>query len=76
MEACSEMNGRTAKPVLGLFVDKARSEHWIVRDQQGQFWTVPPGENAWERRQPYQPTEQTELEPVPGHYVFMLGLPG
>jgi hypothetical protein len=65
----------TEKPVVGLYVDKGRPEHWIVRDHQGRFWMVPPGENAWERRQPYEPTEETELEPIPGHYQYVLGLP-
>jgi hypothetical protein len=36
---------------------------------------VPSGENYWDRRRPFQPTEDTELEPVPGHYTYMLGLP-
>ena len=65
----------TEKPVVGLYVDKACPEHWIVRDHQGRFWMVPPGENPWERRQPFQPSEGTELEPIPGHYKSMLGLP-
>ena len=26
-------------------------------------------------RQPFHPAEETELEPVPGHYKYMLGLP-
>jgi hypothetical protein len=58
-----------------LFVDRSRAGHWIVRDPEGNFWIVPPVENAWECRQPYQPTEETELEAVPGHYKAMLGLP-
>jgi hypothetical protein len=66
----------TAKPVVGLYVDKACPDHWIVRDHQGRFWMVPPGENSWERRQPFQPTGATELAPIPGHYLYMLGLPG
>ncbi len=59
----------------GLFVDRARPQHWIVRDPEGNFWIVPPVENPWERRQPFEPTEETELESVPGHYKHMLGLP-
>jgi hypothetical protein len=46
-----------------------------VRDPEGNFWTVPSVENAWESRRPFQPTEETELEPIPGHYRSMLGLP-
>jgi hypothetical protein len=63
------------KPVVSLYVDKACREHWIVRDHEGRFWTVPSGENPWERRQPFEPTEETELEPIPGHYKYVLGLP-
>jgi hypothetical protein len=65
----------TEKTVVGLYVDRACPEHWIVRDHQGRFWMVPPGENSWDRREPYQPTEETELEAIPAHYRYMLGLP-
>ncbi len=58
-----------------IYVDRACTEHWIVRDPEGQFWIVPPVENAWECRRPYQPTEETDLEAVPGHYLYGLGLP-
>jgi hypothetical protein len=58
-----------------LFVDRSRPQHWIVRDPQGNFWAVPPTENPWESRQPFEPTEEMDLEPVPGHYRSMLGLP-
>ena len=43
--------------------------------REGRFWIIPPGENAWERREPFQPGEDAELEPVPGHYLSMIGLP-
>jgi hypothetical protein len=58
-----------------IFVDRTCTDHWIVRDPEGSFWIVPPVENAWDRRQPFQPTEVTELEAIPGHYRDMLGLP-
>ena len=58
-----------------IFVDRTCTDHWIVRDPEGNFWIVPPGENPWEERRPFDPTEETELEPIPGHYRFMLGLP-
>jgi hypothetical protein len=61
--------------VVALFVNKTQPEHWIVRDPEGNFWIVPPVENAWDNRQPFVPTEEMELEPVPGHYKYMLGLP-
>jgi hypothetical protein len=62
-------------PKAALFVDRACTEHWIVRDPEGNFWIVPPVENAWESRQRFYPTEETDLEAIPGHYRFMLGLP-
>ena len=34
----------TRKPIMGLFVDKGCPEHWIVRDHEGRFWAIPPGE--------------------------------
>jgi hypothetical protein len=65
----------SASRMPALFVDRACTEHWIVRDPEGKFWIVPSIENAWECRRPFEPTEETELEPVPGHYLGMLGLP-
>ena len=62
------------KPLAALFVEKS-SQQWIVRDPDGNFWVVPAGEHAWERREPFQPTEESALEAVPGHYKYMLGLP-
>jgi hypothetical protein len=62
------------KQAAALFVDRA-TQQWIVRDPEGSFWTVPSGENAWDRRIPFQHTDQVELEPVPGHYKYLLGLP-
>jgi hypothetical protein len=62
------------KQVVALNTDRS-SQQWIVRDHEGKFWLVPPVENAWECREPFQPTEGTELEPVPGHYKQLLGLP-
>lgn len=31
---------------MSLDVDKGCPERWIVRDTEGQFWVVPPGEDA------------------------------
>jgi hypothetical protein len=61
--------------VIGIFVDKNCPERWIVQDAEGNFWIVPPVENPWDNREPFYPTEDTELEPVPGHYKYVLGLP-
>jgi hypothetical protein len=62
------------KRVVALYVDKA-SQRWIVRDPEGKFWSLPPTSNPWDERQPFIPAEETALEPVPGHYKQMLGLP-
>ena len=63
------------KNVVTLFVDRS-SQQWIVLDHEGNFWIVPNDlEKSWDQRQPFYPTEDTELEPVPGPYKSMLGLP-
>jgi hypothetical protein len=63
------------KNVMTLYVDRT-NQQWIVLDGEGNFWIVPTGDdNPWNQRQPFFPTEETELEPVPGHYKYMLGLP-
>ena len=63
-----------SKHATALYVDKA-SQQWVVRDPEGNFWIVPSAENAWEGRRPFQPTEETELEPIPGHYRSLLSPP-
>jgi len=62
------------KQVTTLYVDRA-SRQWVVRDPDGSFWVLPPTDNPWDDRQPFSPAEETDLEPVPGHYKHMLGLP-
>jgi hypothetical protein len=62
------------KSVVSLFVDRA-SQQWIVRDPDGQFWIVPVVDDPWNHRQPFCLTDEVELEPVPRHYKYMLGLP-
>mgnify|MGYP000963964300 FL=1 len=62
------------KPVVALFVDRS-SQQWVVRDPDGDFWILPAGDDAWDHRQPFQPTAEMELQPVPGHYKDMLHLP-
>ena len=62
------------KHAATLYVDKA-SQQWVVRDPEGNFWSLPSTDNPWDERQPFSPAEETELEPVPGHYKYMLGLP-
>jgi hypothetical protein len=65
---------RVRKPHVTLYVDRS-SQQWVVLDPEGNFWLLPSAENPWDQRQPFYPTEETELEPVPGHYKHMLGLP-
>jgi hypothetical protein len=63
------------KDVVTLFVDRT-SQQWVVLDFEGNFWSVPSDrETPWDHRQPFQPTEESALERVPGHYKYMLGLP-
>jgi len=62
------------KQVVAIYVDRA-SQQWVVRDGEGNFWMLPPGDNPWDRRQPFEPTEETDLEPIPGHYKYLLRLP-
>jgi hypothetical protein len=59
---------------LALFVDRTTGQ-WVVRDPEGNFWSLPSTDNPWDERRPFSPTEETDLEPVPGHYKRMLGLP-
>jgi hypothetical protein len=72
--ALEEQMMLTLRKQVALFVDR-QSRQWIVRDPEGNFWTVPSVENPWDHRQPFQLTEEADLEPVPGHYIDMLGLP-
>jgi len=62
------------RPTVALLVERS-SQQWVLRDPEGNFWIVPSVENSWDHRQPFYPTEETELEPVPGHYIYMLDLP-
>ena len=62
------------KQSIALFVDHS-SQQWIVRDPDGHYWALSAGDDAWERRQIFEPTNETELEPIPGHYKYLLRLP-
>ena len=59
---------------VALFVAKSYQQ-WVVRDPEGNFWLLPSGENPWCHRQPFHPTAETELEPIPKHYHYLLNLP-
>ena len=62
------------KHLVALFVEKSYQQ-WVVRDPEGHFWLLPAVEDPWEQRQPFSPTPEMGLEPVPSHYTSMLGLP-
>ena len=57
-----------------LYVDKA-SQQWIVLDPEGSYWLLPPVEDPWRHRIPFEPSQESDLQPVPGHYKIVLGLP-
>jgi hypothetical protein len=61
-------------PKLGIFVRRS-TQQWVVLDPEGNFWILPSVEHPWDQRQPFCPDDQEQLEPVPGHYKYMLGLP-
>ena len=69
-----EMESAT-KSLVALFVERSLPDYWVVRDPDGNFWLVPPSGSPWENRRPFYPTEDMELEPVPGHYKYLLELP-
>jgi hypothetical protein len=62
------------RQLAALFVDRL-CPRWIVRDPEGNYWILPSVEDPWEHREPFDVTAETELEPIPGHYKDMLGLP-
>lgn len=62
------------KQSVSIYVDRS-SQQWIVRDPEGNFWTVPVVDHPWDHRQPFDLTDEIELEPVPRHYKYMLDLP-
>jgi len=64
----------TRKQVVCIYVDRA-TRQWVVRDADGTLWALPTSENPWDNRRPFTSAEEAELEPVPGHYKDVLGLP-
>ena len=64
----------TMRFVSLIYVDRSTNQ-WVVRDREGRLWIVPLTEDPWEHRLPFHPTEDTELEPVPGHYKSLVGVP-
>ena len=64
----------TRRGSVALYVDRA-TQQWVVRDPDGEFWLLPSVDDCWEHREPFQLTEEAELEIIPGHYRYMLNLP-
>ncbi len=65
----------TSNSKAAIYVDRTCTKHWIVRDPDGIYWLVPSGNDAWDARLPYRLTEESELQPIPGHYLAHVGLP-
>ena len=59
--------------VVRIYVDRSTGR-WVVRDADGNYWVLPATDDPWDDRQPFSPAEETDLEPVPGHYKYLLGL--
>lgn len=57
-----------------IYVDRS-SKQWIVRDPEGNYWIVTVVEDPWGHRESFELPQKMELEPVPGHYKYLLGLP-
>ena len=63
-------------PSVNVVVVNGAGDVLMIRRSDNDNWAVPGDhDNPWDDRQPFSPTEETELEPVPGHYKHMLGLP-
>jgi hypothetical protein len=60
--------------VTALYVDRT-TQQWVVRDTCGEFWVLPSSQDAWRHRLPFALTQDSTLEPVPGHYISLLGIP-
>lgn len=63
-----------SRRTVSIYVDRS-SQQWIVRDPDGNFWIIPAVDHPWDHRQPFQLTDKIKLDPVPGHYKDLLGLP-
>jgi hypothetical protein len=62
-----------SRSIVAIYVDRP-TRQWVVRDPEGRFWALPSTDAPWEGRVPFEPSDETDLEPVPGHYKYMLGL--
>ena len=70
----NERSGGARKRVWALYVERS-THQWVVLDPEGRFWILPAVDDPWINRLPFEPTEETGLDPIPGHYRHILGLP-
>ena len=49
--------GIVRKQIVALYVDRS-NQQWVALDPDGNFWTLPGGDNSWDQRQPYRPTNE------------------
>jgi hypothetical protein len=62
------------KPSSTLYADRF-TRQWVVRDPEGKFWIVTADDSARATQcDRFFSTEETEFEPVPGHYKHLLGV--
>ena len=59
---------------MALCVHKV-TRQWIVRNPEGNVWSLPSTDNPWDEHQPFSSAEDTQLPPVPGHHKYTPGLP-
>src|SRR5437879_13456654 len=55
-----------------VFVERSTGQ-WVVRDPEGDFWTLPTVDDPWRHRLPFHPTEDTVSVPVQGLAKQFLG---
>ena len=69
------LSGAGSDGVVGMIAIKAAGGVAIVQDPDGNYWLLQSSDAGWNHRVPFQPTEDSDLQPVPGHYKDLLGLP-
>lgn len=62
------------REAVSIYVEPS-SRRWVVRDPEGHLWALDSSGDGWDRREPYELTDDSELVAVPGHYRSMLQLP-
>lgn len=62
------------KQNVAIYVDRT-TRHWVVRDPDGNFWSLPYTDNPWNDRESFDATPESDLVSVPGYYKTTLCLP-